>query len=422
MEYREALEYIESTPRMTREPGLSRMEELMQKLGDPQKGMKYIHVAGTNGKGSVSAMLASVMKAAGYKTGLFTSPHIMRFTERMKINNKEIEEDEFAQLMTQIKPIADAMESKPTEFELITAAALCWFAQEKCDIAVLEVGLGGRFDATNIISSPEAAVIMNIGLDHTGILGDTLEKIAYEKAGIIKLGCDVVLYQQSESVMNVVCEQCEKQGARLHTSDFAQISCEFDSLDGQVFSYKGEPIAIPLLGANQRSNAAVVAETIQVLREKGWELDPGDVEHGFYSVAWPARFEIVSDEPYFVVDGGHNPQCAETVAENIKSYFPDRKHVLLIGVMRDKDYAALSEILNAVADEYVCVTPYDGERALPADELGEALKRFGKPVTVCESIRDAVVTAADLAGDDGMVCATGSLYMAGEIRACFSLK
>lgn len=365
-------------------------------------------------------MLASVLKAAGYKTGLFTSPYLSRFNERMQINGKEIENDVLAEIVTRVRVPAEAMEDHPTEFELMTAAAMLWYAEEGCDIVVLETGLGGRFDATNVIASPEAAVIMNIGLDHTKILGDTAEAIAGEKAGIVKPGSLCVLYQQSESVTKVIRQRCEEVGAALRIADFSAILPEFDSLEGQVFSYKGEAYAIPLLGAHQRKNAAVVVETVEALRGRGWKLPHEDVEHGLYAVSWPARFELVSEEPYFVVDGGHNPQCAQTVAENLKNYFPGCRRVLLIGVLADKDYKSLSEILAPEADAFVCVTP-NSDRALPAPELAEELRRFGKPVTVCGSIREGVSAAIDAAGRDGMVCAVGSLYMAGEIRACFNL-
>lgn len=420
MEYKEALAYIDGVAWFGSKPGLSRVTELLRRLGDPQNRLRFVHIAGTNGKGSCAAMLASVLKAAGYKTGLFTSPYLSRFNERMQINGKEIENDVLAEIVTRVRVPAEAMEDHPTEFELMTAAAMLWYAEEGCDIVVLETGLGGRFDATNVIASPEAAVIMNIGLDHTKILGDTAEAIAGEKAGIVKPGSLCVLYQQSESVTKVIRQRCEEVGAALRIADFSAILPEFDSLEGQVFSYKGEAYAIPLLGAHQRKNAAVVVETVEALRGRGWKLPHEDVEHGLYAVSWPARFELVSEEPYFVVDGGHNPQCAQTVAENLKNYFPGCRRVLLIGVLADKDYKSLSEILAPEADAFVCVTP-NSDRALPAPELAEELRRFGKPVTVCGSIREGVSVAIDAAGRDGMVCAVGSLYMAGEIRACFNL-
>ena len=420
MDYQEALAYIDGVAWFGSRPGLSRVTELLHRLGDPQNRLKFVHIAGTNGKGSCAAMLASVLKTAGYKTGLFTSPYLFRFNERMQINGREIDNDILADVVTRVSIPAEIMEDHPTEFELMTAAALLWYAEEGCDIVVLEVGLGGRFDATNVISRPEVSVIMNIGLDHTKILGDTVEKIAAEKAGIIKAGCPCVLYQQSDSVTQVIRQRCGEVGAELHIADFSAIKTEFDSLEGQVFTYKGEAYAIPLLGAHQLKNAAVVIETAETLRRRGWKLPHEDVEHGLYAVSWPARFEVVSDGPCFVVDGGHNPQCAQTVAENLKKYFPGCRRVLLIGVLADKDYRSLADILAPEADEFVCVTP-NSDRALPAEELAQVLRPYGKPVTVCESIKEGVSAAIDAAGQDGMVCAVGSLYMVGEIRACFDL-
>ena len=418
MNYQEALAYISGVAFFGSKPGLSRIRELLEKLGNPQKGMKFVHIAGTNGKGSCAAMTASVLKAAGYKTGLYTSPYLYRFNERMQINGRQIDDDVLAEIVSRVKPAAEAMEDHPTEFELMTAAALLWYAQENCDAVVLEVGLGGRFDATNIIDAPECAVIMNIGLDHTAVLGDTVEQIAFEKAGIIKKGVPVVLFQQSESVTDVVRRRCEEEGASLRIPDFSQIRSEFDSLYGQSFTYKGEAYALPLLGAHQLKNAATVLEVVGVLREKGWKLEQTDVEHGLYAVSWPGRFELLSDEPLFVVDGGHNPQCAQTVAENLLRYFPDKRRILLLGILKDKDYGGLTDILDPVADEYLCITP-GSFRALPAEELAEHLKRYGKPVTVCGSIKDGVTAALERSDADSVVCAVGSLYSVGEIRYFF---
>lgn len=421
MDYKEALEYIDGVSWLGSKPGLERVRELLSRIGDPQKKLKFIHIAGTNGKGSCAAMTASVLKACGFRTGLFISPYLYRFNERMQINGRDIENEALADIVTRIRPHADGMEQHPTEFEMMTAAAMLWYAEEKCDVVVLEVGLGGRLDATNVIDCPECAVIMNIGLDHTAYLGDTVELIAAEKGGIIKPGCDCVLYQQSEGVEKVIRGICDERGARLHTADFSAISCEFDSLEGQVFSYKGEPYAIALLGGNQLNNAAVVLEIVSVLRGKGWKLDASDVEHGLYAASWPGRFEVISDEPYFVADGGHNPQCAESVAANVERYFPGVRRVFLVGILADKDYEQVMDILAKSADEFVCVTP-NSPRALKAEELAETLKKYGKPVRAVGDIADGVDAARQAAGADGMVCATGSLYMIGEIRACFGLK
>ena len=421
MNIQEALQYIDGTLWFGSRPGLSRTEELLDKLGRPQDGLKYVHIAGTNGKGSCAAMLASVLKTAGYRTGLYTSPYLFRFHERMQVNGRPIEDGDLADLVTRIKPLAESMEDHPTEFELITAAALLWFAEQRCDIVVLEVGLGGRLDATNVIPAPEAAVIMNIGLDHTAVLGGTVEEIAAEKAGILKPGCEAAVYQQQESVLEIIRRKAAAVGAAVHVADFSQISPEFDSLEGQSFTYRGEPYALSLLGEHQLRNAAVVLETVEILRRRGWKIPREDVEHGLYATVWPARFELVSREPPFIVDGGHNPQCAESVRDNLLHYFPASRRVLLVGVLADKDYPALFEILDRAADAWVCVTP-NSDRALPAAELAAHLKRFGKPVTVCGSIPEGVESAREQAGEDGMACAVGSLYMAGAVRACFGLN
>ena len=420
MNYQEALNYINGTRWMGSKPGLSRTQELLERLGRPQDRLKYVHIAGTNGKGSCAAMLASILRCAGYRTGLYTSPYLFRFNERMQLDGRPIEDETLAEIVTEIRPHADAMADHPTEFELMTAAALLWYARVGADVVVLEVGLGGRLDATNVIGAPEAAVIMNIGLDHTEILGDTLEQIAAEKAGIFKPGCDAVAYQQGESVLAVLERKARETGCALHVADFSRLQPEFDSLEGQSFLYKDEPYALALLGDHQLRNAAVALETVEVLRRRGWRLPREAVEHGLYAASWPARFELVSQEPPFIVDGGHNPQCAESVRANLLRYFPDKRRVLLVGVLADKDYPALFEILNEAADAWVCVTP-ESERALPAEELAAYLRRFGKPVAVCASIPEGVETAREQAGEDGMACAVGSLYMAGAVRACFGL-
>lgn len=421
MTYEKAIEYINSTEWFGSKLGLERIIELMSRLGDPQNHLKFVHIAGTNGKGSCSAMLASVFKAAGYKTGLYTSPYIYRFNERMQINGKEIDNDILADLISEIQPIADTMEEHPLIFEMVTAAAMLWFEREHCDIVILEVGLGGRLDATNVIPAPEAAVIMNIGLDHVQQLGKTVTEIATEKGGIIKNGCSVVLYQQNDDVEAVIQSICQEKNADLHKADFSAIEPEFDSLDGQTFFYKENSYAIPLLGAHQRRNAATAIEAVEILRMKGWNIDQTALEYGLYSVYWPARFELLMDDPYFVLDGGHNPQCAGTVVQNLADYFPDTKHIMLVGVLADKDYERLFSVLNLTSDEYICITP-DSPRALPAEKLAEFLQRFGKPVSVCDSTEDAVFLAIDKARkEEGVVCAVGSLYMAGKIRECLGL-
>ncbi len=418
MNYKESLNYLNHIDFFGSKPGLERIRALLEQLGNPHLGMKFIHIAGTNGKGSCAAMTASVLKAAGYRTGLYTSPYLYRFNERMQINGKEIEDDVLADLITRLKSLSENMEDHPTVFEIMTAAAFLWYKEEKCDVVVLEVGLGGRFDATNIIESPEVAVIMNIGLDHTAVLGDTVEQIAFEKAGILKTGTEAVLFQQTASVTNVIQDRCDELGIKLHIPNFSDIHSEFDSLYGQSFTYHGDSYAIPLLGSHQLKNAATVLEVTNILKNHGWKLEQSDIEHGLYAVHWPGRFELLSEEPLFVVDGGHNPQCAVTVRDNLLHYFPDKHCIVLLGILRDKDYAGLTEILNEAADEYICITP-DSPRALPAEELASFLNRFNKPVAICSSIRDGVSLSLDRSNSDSVVCAVGSLYSVGEIRACF---
>jgi dihydrofolate synthase/folylpolyglutamate synthase len=416
----EALEFIHSVSWLGSKPGLSRTQELLHRCGDPQDRLRFVHVAGTNGKGSVCAMLASVLTAAGYKTGLYISPYIARFSERMSIDGREIPMEELAEVTEMIRPHALAMADSPTEFEIVTAVAMEYFARNRCDIVVLEVGLGGRLDSTNVIAAPECAVLTNIGLDHMEILGDTVEKIAAEKAAIIKAGSAAVLYAQRTSVMDLVREVCQSLGVPLRIADFNRLASVSDTLDGQVFRYRGwEELNLPLLGAHQLRNAAVVLETVEALRGRGYAIPPAAVREGLAKTRWPARFEIVSRKPYFVVDGGHNPQCAESVVRGLLHYFPGRYRVLLLGVLKDKDYASLCDILAPCASEFVTITP-GSPRALPAGELAEFLSAYGKPVTACGSVREGVALARKLAGA-GMACSVGSLYTAGAVRAEFGL-
>jgi len=419
----EALAFIHSVSWLGSRPGLSRTRELLARLGDPQDRLRFVHVAGTNGKGSVCAMLSSVLRAAGYRTGLYISPYIMRFTERMSIDGQEISLAELAEITEYVRPHALAMQDSPTEFELVTAIAMEYYARHGCDIVVLEVGLGGRLDSTNVIAPPACAVITNIGLDHTGILGDTVEKIAAEKAAIIKRGCGAaVCYPLDAPALSVVRAVCEENGVPLRVAEPGALECLSDGPEGQSLRYRGGPVLrLPLLGEHQLVNAAVALEAVEALRTGGLAIPDAAVAEGMAATRWPARFELVCREPDFVVDGGHNPQCAAAVAAGLKRYFPDRKRVLLLGMLADKDCAQFCEILAPLADEFFTVTP-DNSRALPAGELAALLRPFGRPVTVCESIEEGVRRARERAAAlNGMACSVGSLYSAGEIRACFGL-
>lgn len=362
-------------------------------------------------------MLAAVLQAAGYTTGLFTSPFLEQFAERMQVNGQPIPDAELAAACETLQPCIAAMDDQPTEFELVTAAAMLWFQRRGCDIVVLEVGLGGRLDATNVIGAPACAVITNIGLDHTEILGDTLTQIAREKAGILKPGTCAVSYPQTAEVRAVLRGTCARLGIPLTEADADAIEPLRDSIDGQTFSYRGAVYDLPLLGRHQLRNAAVALETVAALRARGWRIPDAAVHAGLAQVRWPARFEVLRRAPWFVLDGGHNPQCAQTVADNLARYFPGRRITLLVGVLADKDYPDLIAPLDPYAASYIAATPLS-PRALPAAELGAYLQRFGKPVTVCPDPAQAAASALAQAGEDDVICAVGSLYMAGAIRTC----
>ncbi|HBR09067.1 MAG TPA: bifunctional folylpolyglutamate synthase/dihydrofolate synthase [Clostridiales bacterium] len=420
MTYEEALNFIRGVSWLGSKPGLTRIRELLARLGNPQDSLKFIHVAGTNGKGSTAAMLASILRAAGYRTGLYTSPYLHAFNERMQIDSAPVSNAALAEVVGELAAAADGMPDPCTEFELVTAAAFLWFKKEKCDIVVLEVGLGGRLDATNVIKSPECAVITNIGLDHTAVLGNSVEEIAFEKAGIIK-GGPVVSYAQEPAVSSVLYGAAEMAGSPLRFVDFSRIESLSDSLSGQVFRVGGgTEYSLPLLGANQLKNAATALCAVESLRESGWKLPPEAVRRGLKTVAWPARFELITRNPYFIVDGGHNPQCMASTAENLMKYFPDAWRVLLIGVLADKDWQAMLDIIAPAADAFVAVTPMS-PRALPAKTLCAALQKYGKHAIARERISDGVAAALNLAGRDGVVCSVGSLYTAGPVREYFGL-
>lgn len=421
MNITEALEYIHSVSWLGSVLGLDRIKELLHSIGDPQEKIPVVHIAGTNGKGSTAATLSSILTSAGYKVGLSTSPYIFRFNERMQFRGEEILDSELCEITEFIKPYADAMEHSPTEFELVCAETFEYFYRKKCDIAIVEVGLGGRMDATNVIKSPLCSVITNIGIDHTHELGDTIEAIAHEKAGIIKPGCDTVLYHQQDAVMDIMRKVCADNSCELFITEPNELKSLPSGIGATEFIYRGERYTTPLLGEHQTKNAAVALEVVDRLRAKGYNIPVKAVKDGISNVKWPARFEIIAKEPWFVVDGGHNPQCAETVAANIRQYFPKTHVVLLTGVLADKDYNSLTDILAPVADEFVTVTP-NCPRALSAEDYAAHLKKYGKGVVSCASIAEGVAEARARAGRDGLVCAVGSLYMAGPIRDCFGLE
>ena len=419
MTYEEALSYIHSICWKGSKLGLDRTRELLGKLNDPQKELKFIHIAGTNGKGSTAAMLSSILEEAGYRVGLYTSPFINRFNERMQVNHQPIPDEELAALTEYVRPHADAMADSPTEFELITALAMVWFARQKCDIVVLEVGMGGELDSTNIIDVPEAAVIAAMGLDHVKELGPTMADIARAKAGIIKEGGRVVSYGGNPEADEVIAAVCRARNASLCQPDFSAIVPGDFSLEGQTFSYKGwRGLRIPLVGAYQMNNAAVVLETVEVLRQRGWNISDEAVRQGLADTRWPARFEVLRRDPVFIVDGGHNPHGIRATAESLRRLFPGRKITFVTGVMADKDVEHILGLIVPLADQFFTVRP-DNPRAMDAGELARRIEAMGAKATACASVRDGVDRAIQAEGPHGVACALGSLYMSGEVRSCF---
>lgn len=419
--------------------GLERIRELLERLGRPQDRLKFVHVAGTNGKGSICAYLASILGAAGYRTGMFTSPYIERFEERIRVDGVMISPDELRDVTLAVREHAEEMAEEtgdhPTEFELMTAVALEHFARCGCDIVVLEVGLGGRLDSTNVIDAPEACVIARIGLDHTALLGNTLAAIAGEKAGIIKEGSAVVSWPQEPEAMAVIEHAAAEHGCELRMPDFAQleegaVKWEDGASPFRPFSYKEwADLRTGILGSYQPQNATVALEAVDVLRGRGWRIPDEAVRAGVAQTRWPGRFEIVEggsspDGFAIVVDGGHNPQGARALTDSLAEVFPGRKPVFVIGVLEDKDYPRMLEDVLPLGSAFVCVTP-DNPRALPAHKLARAIRWTGQDLLGCSAcvnpvvardFEDAIRRARELAGPDGLICAFGSLYSVAALK------
>lgn len=409
MTYSEALEYIHGISWTFCKPGLERISRLCELLGNPQNDLKFIHIAGTNGKGSTASMLSSVLTCAGYRVGLFTSPYIYRFNERMRVQGEDISDETLAQITEYVKPFADSMEDKPTEFELITAIAFEYFKRERCDVVVLEAGMGGRLDSTNIIRNPLLSIITGIALDHTAILGDTVEKIAAEKAGIIKDNAPV-LYG-GEAAVSVIRDTAERMGSEYYSPDRTRLANISSTLDGTTFDYKSlKGLEIKLLGSYQPRNASLVVDATEILRTRGMNISEQALRHGLAAARWRARFEILSTSPTVIFDGAHNPEGIDAAVDSILHYFGDKRVVILTGVLRDKDYSYIAKRLSAVASYAYTITP-DNPRALSAREYAAQLCSVGVNATPTDSIAEALVLGMRCAEEnDTALCCLGSLY------------
>ena len=416
MNYQEALEYIHGISWTFCKPGLERISALCKALGDPQKKLKFIHIAGTNGKGSTSAMLESVLRESGYKTGLFTSPYIRTFNERMRVDGENISDRELAEITEHVRPFADDMTDKPTEFELISAIAFEYFSRNNCDVVVLEAGMGGRLDSTNVIDSALLSIITGIALDHTAFLGDTVEKIAAEKAGIIKCGCPVLFGGEDEAAERVIRERAAEMNAPFSRVDRSSLTLHSQTLDGTIFDFdKYKNMQIRMLGSYQPRNAAIVLSAIDILKERGFSIPDSAVTRGLEKTRWQARFEVISKDPLVIFDGAHNPEGIAAAVESIRLYFGKERVYVLTGVLRDKDYNIIATDIAKVASRAFTLTP-ENPRALSAEEYAEVLKEKGVEATPYSDIESALSAAREAAKRDGvpLIC-MGSLYLYSSI-------
>ncbi|MBQ3195204.1 MAG: bifunctional folylpolyglutamate synthase/dihydrofolate synthase [Clostridia bacterium] len=412
MTVEQALGYIHSVSWMGSRPGLGRTRELLALMGNPQNALRFVHVAGTNGKGSTSAMIASILRQAGYKVGLYTSPYILRFNERMQVNGTEISDTELAEITEYVKPFAESMQDHPTEFELVTAIGFEYFARQRCDIVVLEVGLGGELDSTNVIT-PVLSVITEIDFDHMGVLGNTIEEIAEAKAGIIKNGVPVVSADNLPAAAKVVDDVCKAKGSLHIKPDFECIQNKITTEDGISFVYNGVSCHIPLLGEYQYRNALMAITAVHALNKLGFKISDEQTVKGLARVKWAGRFEKLCDNPVFIYDGGHNPQGVAAAAKTFSKLYG--KGVVLMGVMADKDYDAEIKTLIPLATKFVTVTP-SNPRALPAAELAAKINSLGGNAVSSVTVEKGVALAAESAQGEEPVFALGSLYMYGEIK------
>ena len=411
MTYEEALKYIHGISWTFCKPGLDRISELCERLGNPEKNLKFIHVAGTNGKGSTASMLSSILQCAGYKVGLYTSPFIYRFNERMRVNGADIPDEQLAKITEYVKPFADSMKDTPTEFELITAIAFEYFKREECDVIVLEAGMGGRLDSTNVIRNPLLSIITGIALDHTAFLGDTVEKIAKEKAGIIKDNAPVLFGVEDKIAAEVILGVANTEASKFYQSDYSKLTINSSSLSGTVFDYKNrQNLKIKLLGSYQPKNASLVLDAIDLLNERGLCISENAIYDGLESATWRARFEIIKQNPMVIFDGAHNPQGIDVAVESIKHYFNEKKVVIMTGVLRDKDYNVIAKRISEVSERAFTITP-DNPRALTAEEYSKVLSGFGVTATACGSIGEALMCGIEQAKQDNTaLCCLGSLY------------
>ena len=426
MTYTQAVTYIKESQDQVIRLGLERMDTLLERLGDPQKHLHFIHVAGTNGKGSVCAVTAQILQCAGYRTGLFTSPVISDYREQFQVDGEMIPQEAFARLADTVKQVCDHMDDPPSEFEKAVALAFLYFVEMNCDLVVLEVGLGGADDATNVIDTPEVAAIVNIDYDHMGFLGNTLEQIAQKKSGIIKEGAVVVTTDQQDVVMDVLERRCREMHATLIRTSAKNVRIIEKALDGQRFIYDGNyddgmdagGHTLSLLGDHQCANAAVVLEIIRCLQMKGWHISDSAVRKGMKTVRWPGRFEVLSKDPLIIVDGAHNPDGIRALSHNLGEYCAGETFIFITGILKDKDYHEMLLQMLPFAYSFLTVAP-DNPRAMSADACAQEIRMcgFDGEIEAFTDKQQAAAHAVNAAIQTGHpICAFGSLYSVGALK------
>ena len=415
MTYNEAIKYIHSVSNFFCKPGLERVMELCHGLGDPQKELKFIHVGGTNGKGSFCAMTDSILRAEGYKVGLYTSPFVRVFNERMRVNGENIPNDTLARLTERARSLADKMADRPTEFELITAIAFDYFREERCDVVILEVGMGGRLDATNIIENPLLSVITGISIDHTSFLGNTTAEIAAEKAGIVKEGCPTLWGGLDPDAEAVIAKKAKEMQSALYKTAYNELKNVSLSLSGSRFDFGDfTDLHLNMLGQYQPRNAATVLSAIEILSDSLPVSDEA-IREGLRNAKWPARFEIIGREPLIIFDGAHNGEGISAAVGSAKEYFGDESVIVISGVLRDKDYHKIASDIAEISHRGFTITP-DSPRALPAVDYADILTDYGCPSTPCESVADAINKAISVAKEENTaILILGSLYTYSEV-------
>lgn len=419
MNYEEAREYLDQVSKGGSVLGLDNMRELLKRLGNPQDSLKFVHISGTNGKGSVLAYLSTVFKEAGYRTGRYISPTLFSYREKIQVNEKFIGREDLSRLTEKVKAAAEEMQNcaagDPTIFEIETALAFLYFVEQKCDIVILETGLGGALDATNVITTPVMEVIASISMDHMEFLGDTLGRIAYQKAGIIKPDTSVVSAMQQPEAMEVICNVCRERDCTFQAVDPEQIKDISYGYEGQSFSYKNwENIKISLMGSYQIKNAVLALEAINALRKLGYDLKDRAVYQGMKKAIWKGRFTLISKDPVILMDGAHNPAAAEELVRSLKLYYAGKKFYYIFGMFRDKDYAQVIRLTAPMAEHIITVQTPGNPRALPAAELKEAVAEVNPSVEAAESLHMAVNQVMERIDSDSVVVIFGSLSFLGE--------